>query len=160
MKSYFQEKFTSLPQGCVLRLAKPDDMSTIRKFIDAEKFDPTRLHRSRFWVIESEKRLIAFGRLCNLNNAQELASLFVVPEWRHQGIGTYLAQHLIEQASQPLYLKCRADKLVPFYSRLGFVPVPWQTLPMALKWEFGLTQIIKRLLRLPLITMQYSDVTR
>ncbi|OWY63771.1 hypothetical protein B7486_51160 [cyanobacterium TDX16] len=154
---HYQENLTSLPDGCIFRPARFQDTLVILKFMIAARLDPTRLYRSQFWVIESEEQLIAFGRLCNLNHAKELASLFVVPQWRHQGLGSYLVQHLIAQASQPLYLKCRADKLISFYSQFGFVPIPWQTLPMPLKWEFGLTELMKRLLHIPLITMRYLE---
>lgn len=150
------ERLTSLPNNCILRPAHANDMPIIRKFVSRARLDPTNLHWSQFWVIQYEEQIVAIGRLRNLINAQELASLFVAPTWRSQGLGTYLAQHLIKQATQPLYLKCRADKLVPFYSRLGFVPVSWQTLPKSLKWKFGLTEIVGRMLQIPLTTMQYQ----
>ncbi|MGF1936675.1 MAG: GNAT family N-acetyltransferase [Nostoc sp. ChiQUE02] len=65
-------------------------------------------------VVEHDSFLVAFGQLRNFKFAQELGSLFVVPAYRNQGLGTFLMQHLIAQSIQPLYLKCLEHQLEIF----------------------------------------------
>ncbi|UBF25412.1 GNAT family N-acetyltransferase [Kovacikia minuta CCNUW1] len=150
-------RLSSLPSGCSLRPAAATDAWSIRKLVLSAKLDPTQLRWSQFWVIEHEKQVIACGQLRSFPKAQELGSLVVAPQWRGQGLGTYLTQHLIQQATQPLYLECLGKKLVQFYTRLGFVPVPWQELPPSLKRKFGLSAIAASLFRLPITLMRYLD---
>ncbi len=131
--------------GYDLRPARAQDIWVIRKLVLAAKLDPTQLRWSQFWVIEFENQIIACGQLRCFEAAQELGSLVVRSAWRHQGLGTYLAQYLIQQATQPLYLECVGSRLVQFYTRLGFIPIGWQQLPHALKWKFGLTKLMSTL---------------
>jgi len=147
---------SQLPSECVLRPAQHEDMWAIRKLVLFAMLDPTQLRWSQFWVIECAGHLVACGQLRNFANAQELGSLVVVPTWRGRGLGTYLTQHLIQQTTQPLYLECLGSKLAQFYHRLGFVPVSWQTLPIPLKRKFGLSKLISKVLRLPLVIMHYQ----
>jgi amino-acid N-acetyltransferase len=119
--------------------------------------DPTQLHWSQFWVIECSETIVACGQLRSFAGAQELGSLVVTREWRDRGLGTYLTAHLIQQATDPLYLECLGRRLAQFYQRLGFVPVSWQELPRSLKWKFGLSTLGARVLRIPITVMQYPD---
>ncbi|WP_346016890.1 hypothetical protein [Chroococcidiopsis sp. CCMEE 29] len=70
-------------------------------------------------------------------------------------MGTYLVQHLIEQATAPLYLSCGA-RLIPFYARLGFVPIKWLALPCPLKLKFGFSKLLTTLLRRQLVFTNQS----
>lgn len=145
----------SLPEGCVLRSAKAEDIGTIRKLVWMARLDPTQIRWPQFWVIECDRHIVACGQLRNYSDAQELSSLVVLPEWRGKGLGTYLALHLIQAATKLLYLECLGEQRVQFYSRLGFVPVSWQALPRSLKRKFGFTQLIATVFRLPLQIMHY-----
>ncbi|MCA1995311.1 MAG: GNAT family N-acetyltransferase, partial [Coleofasciculus sp. S288] len=100
--------------------------------------------------------LVACGQLRNFSGAQELSSLVVVPAWRKRGLGTYLTKHLIQEATQPVYLECLGEKLVKFYIGLGFVPISWQDLPRSLKLKFGLPQLARNLFKIPVEIMQYQ----
>ncbi len=44
---------------------------------------------------------------------------------------------------------------MPFYARLGFVPIPWLLVPGPLKIKFGLSKLLTTLLRRHLVFMQY-----
>ena len=92
-----------LPPGCVLRRADATDAKAIQQMVYAEPLDPTQLHWSQFWVIETDRRLVAIGQLRRYSGTQELGSLVVAPSWRGQGLGTLLVQHLSGQATAPLY---------------------------------------------------------
>jgi amino-acid N-acetyltransferase len=65
-------------------------------------------------------------------------------------------QHLIAQATQPLYLKCLKPQLVEFYTERGFVPVKFQNLQPSLKAKFGFSQLRKRLIKVFVMFMKYQ----
>ncbi len=146
----------SLPPGCILRRASAGDIWGIRKLVLSARLDPTQLRWSQFWVIECEGCVVACGQLRSFPEAQELGSLVVTPAWRGRGLGSYLTKHLIQEATQPLYLECLGNRLAEFYTRFGFVPTSWQELPPSLKWKFGVSQVASKVL--PMISvkiMQY-----
>ena len=148
----------TLPTGCLLRQATAQDQWTIRKLVLSAKLDPTQLRWEQFWVIECQGKLVACGQLRNFSDAQELGSLVVARAWRDRGLGTFLTEHLIQQATKPLYLECLGKGLAQFYTRFGFVPVPWQNLPQSLKFKFGLSHFAKILLKLPVEIMEYQGI--
>jgi amino-acid N-acetyltransferase len=150
------EPFVSLPPECSIRPATAKDIWAIRKLVLSAKLDPTQLRWSQFWLIECGGKIVACGQLRSFKGAQELGSLVVEKKWRDRGLGSYLTKHLIQQATQPLYLECLGQKLVQFYTRLGFIPVTWQELPQSLKQKFGITQFGAKLLPFISVTlMQY-----
>jgi amino-acid N-acetyltransferase len=145
-----------LPTGCTIRPAQSNDVWVIRKLVLSARLDPTQLRWQQFWIIEADDRVVACGQLRQFSNAQELGSLVVSPQWRGQGLGSYLTQHLIQQATQPLYLECLGDRLAQFYTRFGFVAVDWNTSPDLIKQKFRLSRWVSTLLRLRLFIMQYQ----
>jgi amino-acid N-acetyltransferase len=143
----------NLPEGCILRKGISKDTSSIRWLVFKAKLDPTQLKWQQFWVIEFDNNIIACGQLRNFEQAQELGSLVVTKNWRNRGLGSFLTQHLIEQATQPLYLECLGQKLVDYYQKFGFVQVEFQDLPLSLKSKFKISQIGKQLIGVPVIFM-------
>jgi amino-acid N-acetyltransferase len=146
-----------LPDACVLRPARREDVWAIRRLVIGALLDPTQLRWQQFWVIECKRKIIACGQLRTFPEAQELGSLVVVKDWHNRGLGTILTQHLIQQANQPLYLECLGDRLANFYERLGFVHTTGQDLPRALQRKFGASRFVAGLLQLPLRVMEYSE---
>ncbi|MCC5640153.1 GNAT family N-acetyltransferase [Nostoc sp. CHAB 5844] len=134
----------SLPHEYILRKAKPVDFWLIAFLIFKARLDPTQLNWQKFWVIEHCGHLVAFGQLRNFHLAQELGSLYVVPNFRNQGLGAFLIANLITQATQPLYLKCLKKELKQFYVKRGFQPVNFEALPSSLKAKFRLSYFRKR----------------
>lgn len=160
----------SLPSGCVLRQATSADQWSIRSLVFSARLDPTQLNWQQFWVIEydayggqSLRNLVACGQLRNFSGAQELGSLVVASACRGRGLGILLTQHLISTATQPLYLECLGQRLTQFYSRFGFVPISFEDLPQfprtqglsTLKGKFRFSQLAKRLLKVPVVFMEY-----
>jgi amino-acid N-acetyltransferase len=153
----------SLPSGCVLRKATSADQWSIRLLVFSAKLDPTQLNWQQFWVIECDRNIIACGQLRNFSGAQELGSLVVASAWRGRGLGTLLTQHLINTATQPLYLECLGQRRAKFYSRFDFVPISFEDLPQfpkarnlsTLKGKFTISQLAKRLLRVPVVFMEH-----
>ncbi|RCJ32726.1 GCN5 family acetyltransferase [Nostoc punctiforme NIES-2108] len=157
----------SLPSGCILRKATSGDQWSIRLLVFSAKLDPTQLNWQQFWVIEYNDNLVACGQLRNFSGAQELGSLVVASAWRGRGLGSLLTQHLINTATQPLYLECLGQRLVKFYSRFDFVPICFEDLPQfpkttglsTLKDKFRFSQLAKRLLKVPVVFMKYQGQT-
>ncbi|MEG4836680.1 GNAT family N-acetyltransferase [Microcoleus sp. B9-D4] len=150
------ESFFSWPSECAIRQASAQDIKSIRKLVWSAKLDPTQLRWDQFWVIECEGKLAACGQLRKFAGAQELGSLVVAKDWRDRGLGSYLTKHLIQQATEPLYLECLGSRLASFYTRFGFTEVSVQELPQSLKFKFGLSQLAKTLFRIPVTIMQYQ----
>ena len=145
-----------LPNSCNLRPASAKDIWSIRKLVLTAKLDPTQLRWEQFLLIECEGKLVACGQLRNFEDAQELGSLVVVKSWQKCGLGTTLAKYLIEQATKPLYLECLGKKLESFYSRLDFVPISLAELPKSLKFKFGISQLGRKIFKIPMIIMEYK----
>jgi amino-acid N-acetyltransferase len=158
----------------MLRKATSADKWRIRLLVFSAKLDPTQLNWQQFWVVECDayggqslRNLVACGQLRNFSGAQELGSLVVASAWRGRGLGTLLTQHLINTATQPLYLECLGERLAQFYSRFGFVPISFEDLPQfsmtrsksSLKGKFRFSQLAKRLLRVPVVFMEYRGLT-
>ncbi|WP_299405370.1 GNAT family N-acetyltransferase [Acaryochloris sp. IP29b_bin.148] len=146
-----------LPEDCQLRPAIATDIGAIRRLVWSARLDPTQIRWSQFWVIEQNQAIIACGQLRVFPEAQELGSLVVTAASRNQGLGTLLAQHLIQAASQPLYLECLGQQLCRYYEGLGFQTVPWVDLPRSLQRKFGLSRIARMVLRVPVQFMHYPD---
>ena len=147
----------SLPDGCIIRKAAFDDIWSIRLLVLKAKLDPTQIRFSQFWVIESEKKIVACGQLRNFDGVQELGSLVVTPAWKNRTLGSFLTQHLIREATQPLYLECLGQRLVEFYTQFGFVIIAFEDLPLKLKPKFQLSQLGKKLLGVPVVFMHYPS---
>lgn len=146
----------TLPKGCTLRKATSNDTLSIRWLVFKAKLDPTQLRWQQFWVIECDNNIIACGQLRNFIEAQELGSLVVTKKWRNRSLGTAIAQHLIEQATQPLYLECLGKKLVNYYTKLGFVTIDFEDLPSSLKSKFKLSQLGKKIIGVPVTFMKHE----
>ncbi|KAB8331243.1 GNAT family N-acetyltransferase [Scytonema tolypothrichoides VB-61278] len=152
-----KQNHVSLPPECTLRSATSEDIWSIRLLVLGAKLDPTQIRWQQFWVIECNGQLVACGQLRNFSGAQELGSLVVLPAWRGRGLGSFLTQHLIHQATQPLYLECLGERLAQFYSRFGFVTISFEELPPSVKRKFGLSQLGKRLIGVPVVFMEYQE---
>ena len=142
-----------LLEKCNIRKAIPQDIWAIRWLVLAAFLDPTQLKVEQFWVIELDKKIIACGQLRNFDKAQELGSVVVKKNYRNQGLGTYLTQHLIEESTAPLYVECLGDKLKNFYQRFGFVEVNFEMSSSSLPKKFRRTKTLTKWLKLPLFIM-------
>ena len=147
----------SLPNGCILRMGISEDIWSIRWLVLSAKLDPTQIRFSQFWVIECEKKIVACGQLRHFYDTQELGSLVVAPAWRNRGLATLMTRRLIAEATQPLYLECLGQRLAEFYTRFGFMAISFEELPRSLKGKFGLSQLGKKLLGVPVVFMHYPS---
>lgn len=147
----------TLPDGCCLRPAIHTDAWAIRRLVFSAWLDPTQIRWNQFWVIECDRQLIGCGQLRRFGDAQELGSLVIRAQWRHRGLGTTLTNHLIQNADRALYLECLGDRLLRFYSRLGFIPADWTVMPASIKKKFQTTRWLSQVLPIPLFILAYSN---
>lgn len=103
-----------------------------------------------YWVVESDQRLVACGKLVDLGCASILCDVVVKPEHRQQGVGSLLINTMVSKAIPPLYLACTVERL-RFYQRLGFEIANPEALSMVIKVELGLPQNTQ------LIALQYRS---
>ena len=103
--------------------------------------------------IASPNKIIACGQLRQFSGCQELGSLVVDKSWRDRGLGSYLVQNLVEEATAPVYVECMGW-LVEFYEQLGFVKIAWKDLPKPLKIKFFLGQLGSKVLPLKVTILQ------
>ena len=90
------------------------------------------------WIIEQEGRIVACGKRCRYGTYSVLYDVMVLPQYRRQGIGSALFQHLSKHASKPLYLACFPDK-IGFYTQLGFTLLRSADLSLMLRRELGIS---------------------
>lgn len=152
-----KQKHLSLAHGCTLRQATSADTWSLRYLVLSAKLDPTQLRWQQFWVIECDNQIVACGQLRNFSNAQELGSLVVAPAWRGRGLGSFLTQHLINCATQPLYIECLGQRLANFYSRFGFVPIGFKDLTPSIQAKFRLSELARKLRIVPVVFMYYQN---
>jgi amino-acid N-acetyltransferase len=152
-----KQKDLSLPTGCTLRKATSADIWSIRWLVLSAKLDPTQIRWQQFWVIQCNGQIVACGQLRNFSGAQELGSLVVASAWRGRGLGSFLTQHLIHSATQPLYLECLGQQLAEFYNRFGFVPVCFRDLAPSIQAKFRLSEFARKLHIVPVVFMHYQD---
>ncbi|HCF28602.1 MAG TPA: hypothetical protein DEV81_15685, partial [Cyanobacteria bacterium UBA11049] len=78
-------------------------------------------------VVECSGRLVAYAKMFNCNDLKILQYLYVTPHYRKQGIGSYIIQNLIQEATKPIYLVAALGK-TRYYTRLGFVKLRFNQL--------------------------------
>jgi GNAT superfamily N-acetyltransferase len=82
-----------------------------------------------FQIVECEhKKVAAFASSSHYITHLILNNLLAVPNWRKQGIGSYLVQTFVSESTNPLYLQ-GSEHRISFYTRMGFVQVPLRQIP-------------------------------
>ncbi len=119
-----------------IRPAAQADARTIRQMIRAEALDPTSLDWRNFLIAEQDDRIIGVGQIKPYPDCQELGSLIVDRDYRHQGIAAQLIGALEARAGRPLYLVCER-KMEPYYTRFGYQTIPFSEAPRTLKLKLA-----------------------
>lgn len=110
---------------------------------------------SKFWVIAYKQELIGCASVNFYTKNSSVGYLYIKPQWRNQGLGSYLLKYLMHKSSNPVSLICK-PKLVEFYSSYGFAPIPWQELTPSLKVMYGVFRPHPKLIGCPLVLMEYE----
>ena len=103
-----------------IRSARRSDQPLISATVRSAGLIPFGVAWPRFVVAEIQGQIIGLGQLkVHCDGSYEIASLVVLEEYRHSGIGSLLMQTLMRLADRPLYLIC-PEHLEPYYARFGF----------------------------------------
>jgi amino-acid N-acetyltransferase len=137
-----------------IRPAVEADQSTIKDLVSSERLDPSSLHWSHFVIAESEGEVAGIGQIRPYPGCRELGSLVVKKEFREQGVGAMIVNALLEKETEDVYLETEMGKEA-YYSRFGFVRIPWYRAPYPLNLKSGTAKIIVRLMyRVQIIVMK------
>jgi len=139
------------------------DVNHARQTLLSEKMNPLSVSSKTLLVaydLEEPDKIIGFGQIrpTSDKNYQELASLFVRPEYRNQGVGSALIERLLQKFdSEPKnkHTTCCLLTLrptIPLYSKYGFVEVT-KDIPPPLKMEYKAGQLLSFLLGNDLVCM-------
>eukprot|EP00667_Euglena_gracilis_P022491 EG_transcript_25086 len=154
-----------------VRPATAADMPFVQRAMLAERMNPILLRRECFLVAEvvaaaGVPELWGCGQIRPIGSeAWELASVYVVPERRGQGIGTHIVRCLLERhQEQPpdgreLFLLTTARQAA-FYAPLGFAPTASSQLPPPMRLEAAAGAVLAGLLGQTLVGMRFQPLSR
>ncbi|MDO9088209.1 MAG: GNAT family N-acetyltransferase [Anaerolineaceae bacterium] len=105
-----------------IRKATKDDAPFIRTLIWRVGINPIGLNWQSFVVaVHNHGIRIGCAQLkIHRDGSFELASVAVVPLYRHQGVADAMVREIIYGQTPPIYLTCRGS-LASFYDRFGFI---------------------------------------
>ena len=106
------------------RRASKKDQGLIRQLIFRARLNPLGIGWKGFDIVEAgDGQVLGIGQIkVHRDGSEELASLYIDPAFRNQGIAAALVGYLKERARTELWLTCRSS-LIPFYERLAFLEV-------------------------------------
>src|SRR6266545_3615449 len=129
-----------------IRPARQEDQQTMISFIRQAKINPRNLHWENFLVAEENGQIVGVRQVkVYSQGTREVASGFVLPEYRRQGISARLMNEILSREKGTLYLMCR-DKRAPYYEQFGFRQVNTDQLPSDFRKEYGIGKIITSLM--------------
>lgn len=104
--------------------ATKEDSAFIRQLIWRVGINPLGLDWRRFVVAVHEHgvRIGCAQIKVHKDGSKELASVAVVPLYRHQGVASAIIRLILKEYNSPIYLTCRSS-LVSFYERFGFLEI-------------------------------------
>jgi N-acetylglutamate synthase-like GNAT family acetyltransferase len=129
-----------------IRKARIADDQHIQKLIRQSHINPTGLDWRRFLVAaDTEDLVIGCGQIKpHKDGSKELASVAVVPEWRHQGVASAIIRQLLRMDAGELFLICRSA-LGTFYEQFGFHAIEQEAMPPYFRRINRLARWVKRL---------------
>ena len=108
----------------IIRPARESDQAILRQIINKARLNPLGISWRAFDIVEGARgQVLGCGQIKHhREGSKELASLYIAPEFRGQGIAAALIRQLQSKARSDLWLTCRSD-LIPFYKRFEFTEV-------------------------------------
>lgn len=129
-----------------IRRAPEADQTTIVSLIRQAKINPRNLHWQNFLVAEENGQVVGIRQVkVHSQGRREVASGFVLPEYRRQGISARLMNELLARETGPLYTMVN-EKWAPYYEQFGFKRVDVSQLPSDFRKEYGIGRIVTLLL--------------
>ncbi|MCI0399425.1 MAG: GNAT family N-acetyltransferase [Chloroflexi bacterium] len=131
-----------------IRPAVEADQPTIVALVRQARINPRNLHWSRFLVVEDSGKIVGMRQVkVHKGGTREVASGFVRPEYRRQGLSAQLMNEILARESGPLYLLCD-KKWSPYYEQFGFRHVAIADLPADFRREYRIARTITGLMSL------------
>lgn len=145
----------------IIRKATKEDATFIWRLIWRVGINPLGLDWRRFVVAVHEHgvRIGCAQVKSHKDGSLELASVAVVPLYRHQGVAETMIREILKDHNSPIYLTCRSS-LVSFYERFGFTELfELETMPAYFRRVKRIfTWLEKRKWVEPLAVMMWKDV--
>lgn len=131
-----------------IRPARQEDQETIVSFIRQAKLNPRNLHWQNFLIAEAGGQVVGIRQVkVYPQGTREVASGFVLPEYRRRGISAQLMQALLARETGPLYTMV-SQKHRLYYEKFGFRQVSPSQLPPDFRKEYRIGRIVTTLLSL------------
>ena len=129
-----------------IRPARQEDQQTIVSFIQQAKLNPRNLHWQNFLVAEENGNVVGIRQVkVYSQGTREVASGFVLPEYRRQGISARLMNALLARETGALYTMVN-EKRAPYYRQFGFRRVNVDQLPSDFRKEYVIGRIVTTLM--------------
>ena len=131
-----------------IRPARQEDHETIVSYVRQAKINPRNLHWQNFLVAEEGNKIVGIRQIKTYpQGTREVASGFVLPEYRRQGISARLMNELLAHEKGPLYTMVN-EKRVQYYEQFGFRRVEVNQLPSDFLKEYRIGRIVTSLISL------------
>jgi N-acetylglutamate synthase-like GNAT family acetyltransferase len=131
-----------------IRPARQEDQETIVSYIQQAKINPRNLHWQNFLVAEQNGQIIGIRQVkVHEGGTREVASGFVLPEYRRQGISAQLMSALLARETGPLYTMV-SEKRAAYYEKFGFRRAQVSHLPADFRKEYWIGRIVTTLISL------------
>jgi N-acetylglutamate synthase-like GNAT family acetyltransferase len=131
-----------------IRPAREGDQQTIVSLIHQAKINPRNLHWQNFLVAEENRQVVGIRQVkIHARGTREVASGFVLPEYRRQGISKQLMNELLARETGPLYTMVN-EKRAPYYEQFGFHRTEPSQLPADFRKEYWIGRIVTSLISL------------
>src|SRR5215208_3930595 len=129
-----------------IRPARQEDQATIVSLIRQAKLNPRNLHWEHFLVAEESGKVVGIRQVkVHRQGTREVASGFVLPEYRNQGISASLMKELLAREDGNLYSTVD-QKWLPYYEQFGFRQVDANQLPTDFRKEYRIGRIVTSLI--------------
>jgi amino-acid N-acetyltransferase len=129
-----------------IRPARQEDQETIVSYIRQAKLNPRNLHWQNFLIAEKGNKIVGIRQIKTYKQGtREVASGFVLPEYRRQGISACLMNELLAREKGPLYTMVN-ERRAPYYEQFGFRRVDVSQLPLDFLKEYRIGRIVTGLM--------------
>ena len=129
-----------------IRPARQEDQETIVSYVQQARINPRNLHWQNFLVAEADNKIVGIRQIKTYKQGtREVASGFVLPEYRRQGISAQLMRELLARETGPLYTMVN-EKRAQYYEQFGFRRVEPNRLPSDFRQEYWIGRIVTTLM--------------